>query len=726
MSIKALASRYRMKWGEFPKLELDYNAEEKFWGRDPFDEQERDGLSPNLQMDVDGTLDGHNLAQDSTLMDAMLVDQRVPLSPLFVRDLAGRTIYIGCGPEVKTNDEWASYRPPLDEEGKPLVPNVNPLVPLVVFPRYCRDVARMKGKELLEQVFLTKFRCLEMSMGYNGMPSSLEEPVMASVGYSNPNLYPYKLRLDTFYIDGWKLPQTSMVYARGENVGVDTANAHVEGERFMAMWRGREAGTSYEDWIEQVGKHEIERMFEMGCTVIPTFEACNGFHVVGRDFSLQDYWPGRAVLGLHDVLESQPSNAPAGTILQVVSPGFVTADHIEKAQVVVSDGSGYVSPNESDGLPFIPNLNLPHSRTATGWGLTWIPTDPAHFEAPALWGWDVETGRFLQVSGPLWDPLHYYYASVDEVLSAYNSHVPGGERGNYVHVPEHMTSRFYPTVAMPGFDTMSKGEYDRRASKSIPLRSCLLRVHKEKLGSEMGYHPMPPEFEFEIDPFWFPELHPANRDLEACPPELQLMIMPVTIPLVGTEEYVASVDMPTQATWATDPSLMARHGTDADAIERYPELVRYLVDDISLEELMALSPLPFLSDQREFLEQPLEGWWRDEQGHVYDSARVLDGYMSGVHDALWDFRQRGIDLVKFRHMLYQTAPHIYILGWWNGASVGQLQSMFEAWQKGITEGNASSDNQQTNNESQELGVLSKDSRVRPVLPQALPEEEGNL
>ena len=712
----------------------------RLWGRQPFDNQYRDGLSDNLQMDPNGTLDGHNTLLDSTLMDTMRVDQRVPLSPLFVRDLTGRVIYIGSGPEVKNNDEWQAYQLYDNSSFR----NANPFVPLVVFPRFCRDVAKMPGRELLEQVFLTKFRCLEMSMGYNGIPSSIDEDLPSvAITYPNANLYPYKLRLDTFYTDGWKLPQTSMVYARGENMDVDVPNAGQIGERFMAAWRNRETGLVYEDWIERMGKHEMERMFEMGCTVIPTFEACNGFHVVGRDFSLQDYWPGRVVLGLHDVIESQVSQAPAGTILQVVTPGYVTADRLVKAQVIVSDGSQYVSPNAEDTLPLIPNLNLPHTRMAADWGLCWIPTHPAHFEAPALWGWDVDTGRFLQVSGPLWDPLHYYYASVDEVLASFENYKPGGEWDGYVRVPDHMMGRFYPVTAMSGFDVMVYDEYSRRVGKGGLVRSCLKRVRQDTLSCEIGYHPLPPEFEFEIDPFWFPELHPANRDFVGFAPEMQAMIMPVVETHVSVGDYVANVDTPAAAEWMRDEKSMAE--PDTDPLMNYPFLVRYLVADMRIEEILTLCPLPFLSDQRDMLTQSVQDWWKDERGHVLDSARALDGYMSGVHDALWEMRERGVELVKFRHMIYQVVPPIYILGWWSGAAIIELEAMFADW---IEQGEAAdkqaedevgrprtADENKAFDHSEDI-LLPVDSVVRErddalyggsdrnaAMPAALPEEE---
>lgn len=677
--IDALAARYNFRVGEFADLRMpDVESHLAWYGRHPFKPETLEGVSPNLVMDPRGTVDGHNLAYDSGMMDAMRLDGGVPLSPLFVRDLAGRAVYTGYGPERKTNLEWAQYPVLTQEDGSVAENDINIFIPLCVFPLNCRDVAQMPGETLLEQVFLTKFRCVEMSMGFYGFPSGADEDDgLAGVTYAGANLYPYKLRPDTFYIDGWKLPQTQMLFARGEGQGVDAAHAIRLGDKFLQDWQGREAGVPYEDWMEQnYGKHEMERLFEQGCTIIPTFEACNGYNVVGRAFELEDYWPGRAVLGLHDIVESRADKAPEGTILQVLTPGYVTAHVVVPAQVVVSDGSGYVSPNATDNVPFLPNLALPHQRVIASWQATWIPTHPAHFEAPALWGWDPTTGRFLQLNGPLWDPLHYYYASVDEILLAYEQPLGQDKNRWLVPVPEHMHNRFYPVVPMQGFDTMSAKEMQRRIESKILPRSCLKRVARDTVTAGIVYHPLPAEFEFELDPFWFPDLHPRNREQGACPEDMLEQLVPVLVPAIDVKTYVASVEAPANAPWMASESLMAEPGEDI--VENYPQLTRYVAEEMGLAAVVNVAPVPYLGDIRDLLEQPLEAWWLDGDDKPLDSVAALGRMATGVHEALWEMRRQGTEWVRLRHLLYQLNLPVYTLGWWYCSDLAGLQEMFQA------------------------------------------------
>ena len=210
-----------------------------------------------------------------------------------------------------------------------------------------------------------------MSMGFNGQLSGADEDdPLISVSYLGANLYPYKLRLDTFYIDGYKLPQTQMLYARGMADGVSPAHGRKLGTKFLQEWQQRPPEMDYEAWMESLGDTRLNELFEAGCTVIPTFEACSGYHVVSPEFEQEDFWPGRAVPGLHEVMEIRADSSPFGTILEVLEPGFVTADIVHKAKVIISDGSGYVSPNASDPNPLVPNHNLPHTRTVAEWRAT--------------------------------------------------------------------------------------------------------------------------------------------------------------------------------------------------------------------------------------------------------------------------------------------------------------------------------------------------------------------
>lgn len=679
LRIDALASRYDFRVGEFPDLRMASPEGHISWfGRDPFKAEKGEGLSPRLVMDPRGTTDGHNLVYDGGFSDGLRIDGGVPISPLFVKDLVGRTIYTGYGPERKTNLEWANYPTPVQDDDTVIADDLNVFVPLCVFPLHCRDVAQMVGENLLEQVFLTKFRCLEMSLGYYGLPSSTEEEnPLVGMTYAGANLYPYKLRPDTFYIDGWKLPQTQMVYARGEVYGVDAERAVELGETFLESWKSREAGTVYETWLEaQYGKHELERLFENGCTIIPTFEACNGYNVVNRDFELTDYWPGRAVLGLHDVMERRADKAPEGTILQVLTPGYVTAHVVVPAQVVVSDGSGYVSPNARDNVPFLPNLALPHQRVVASWQATWLPTHPAHFEAPALWGWEPNTGRLLQLSGPLWDPLHYYYGSVDEILAAYEEPLSADKNRWLVPVPEHMHNRFYPIVPMQGFDVISANEMQRRRKAQLLPRSSLKRVDREMITAGIVYHPLPAEFEFELDPFWFPELHPKNREQGPCPQDFLEQLVPVLMPKIAIKTYLADVDAHEDAPWLGQEEMLAEPATEM--IENYPQLTRYVADEMEISDVIRVAPVPYLSDMSDLLAEPLQKWWADDNGAPLDGTAAVAQLASNVREQLWAVREQGADWVKFRHLLYQTNLPVYTLGWWYCTSLANLQDMFNA------------------------------------------------
>lgn len=714
LRIGAMASRYDLGKGEW----IGAGLGEPYWSRDPFKSTILKGVSPELQISPVGTTDGHNLLRDDNFLSALNVDRDVPISPLFVKDLAGRMIYIGFGPDRKKAADWGDYmvKTAADEVD---VEKLNPFTPMVVFPKYCRDVAAMEGKELLEEVFLTKFRSVEPSSEYNFIPSGAEmgaEPV--ALNYDGANLFPYKLRLDTFYVDGWKLPQTQMLFARGESQNVDPVRAKVLGDEMLNKWRERTPGQKYEDWLLELGgQGQIDLWFERGLTLIPTFEACNGMHVVSDDFELLDYWPGRLVPGLHEVMEERDSEAPAGTILQVLKPGFVTARHIEQAQVVVSNGSGYVTEHENDPVAMIPNLDLPHTRTIDEWGAVWVPTHPEHFEVPALWGWDSETGRFMQISGPIWDPLHYYYGSVEEVLKAFKNPMSHDENRWLVRVPEHMRNRFYPVVEMRWFDTFSLVEQKKREVEEILPQSMIKRVQTLSVTAGVGYHPLPMEFEYEVEPFWFPDLHPANRDQGDCPQELGQIVCPVIMPAVSVEMFLESVETTASAPWLADSELLYTAGEDA--VDTYPFLMRYAVADLPLENILQMVSLPYLADRDERLLMQLPDWWASPAGRR-DSGEQLKLW-PGMHDNLWDARQKGQDLVRFRHLFYQQNTGLYMLGYWGGAAVPVMEDLYTNWRTSLESGEIGEVDIEV--EGTKAAVKQEE---RPVAEQAagLPEEEN--
>lgn len=680
MPIITTKSTYNARLGEWPKAALP-----PFWfGRNPFrDTSSLDGLSGNLLTPVEGIVNGHNTMLDSGFWDGCMVDREVPISPLFARDLAGRAIYLGYGPEIKDNDEWEAYRAPANPDGSIPPEQFNPFIPFVTFPRHCRDVAEMEGAELLEELLFCHFRPLEMATGYHVLASGgTEDDEPVAPVYNGANLYPYKLRLDTFYPDGYKLPQTQMVFARGSVQGVDEAKAEQLGRNLLQSWQEREPGTTYEDWFTAKGEEELESLFQRGCTIIPTFEANNGVAVVGREFQLQDYWPGRAVLGLHDILEFRADQAPRGTIVQVVSPGYVTATKVVPAQVIVSDGSGYVSPNAMDPLPFVPNLNLPHSRTGPNWRGCHLPTHPQHFEAPAIWGWEPESGKFLQISGPLWAPLYYFYGCTDIIIDAHDFPEPWDEENPALTpVPPELKERFWPIIPMPGFDSFNLEARDERRRQDSKIRSILTRIETPAPTAGIAYHPLPVEFEFECEPFWFPELHPLNRNHGVVPEDLAERIAPVISPKVTPGQFTASIPETDllRASWLADEARLLE--PNADVLKNYPHLVRYLVPNLEMSEIISLAPLPILSSLGELLNQPANRWWADTDGNERDTLEAIGQLAPGLHDALWDSREAGVALVKFRHMVFQTNLPLYILSYWYGASPEMMQSMLENWIK---------------------------------------------
>lgn len=642
---------------------------EAFYARDPFADTQNPNISLEFQLRPMGCVHGHNTLADATYTSLVDVDVNIPISPLFVRDLCGRTIYIGYGPEEKGLEEWEAYRPTRADESGTLV---NPNIPYVTFPKGCQEVTEdVQGSELIEQVFFAKWRTLDVALDFAGTPSGQDNLVAAGI-YSNANLYPYKLRLDTFYTDGYKLPQTNMVFAKPDVHPEKTAQAVAE---LAEKWQSRPATEGYEAWFEANGGDDwFEALYQQGCTVIPTFEACNGFHVVDENFQLKDYWPGRFVLGLHDIVEERDDSAPQGTILEVVEPGYVTPTNVVTAKVVISNGRGYITPHQQDPVPLVPNLNLPHQRTVADWQATWLPTHPSHFEPPATWGWDADTGRFLQLRGPLWDPLHYYYECMDPILQAYKTPLEGNRW--LVAVPKEMQGRFYPITEMVGFDVVSQEALHRRQERNTLPRSALTRVRDGKPGATLGYHPLPLQFEYELDSWWFPNLHPLNRMHGEVPEHLVPRMCPLIKSEVGIERYVESVDGPESATWLRDKAMLQQ--ALGDPIEDYPQLLRYVDPDLPIETVIEMAQGLFLEDVADDVLQanPQEIW------SEIDALDDLEELADGFYDAVFDMREEAVKLLRQRHEVYRENPAMYAFCWWFCVTPQVLAQHFNEWKTG--------------------------------------------
>ncbi len=455
-----------------------------------------------LELPLAPALSGHHMVADSGLMAAAMppggmaeaVDE-YPLAPVFVRDLCGRPVHTGLMPLPAP-----------------------PTVPL--FPPGCRHLpASHPLSSQLERLVWMTARRLECAPVCGSAALAGEPDTRLRAMVAQPQTYPYKLRPDTFYADGWRLPVVPRVYA----VPAPPVQAQAAADELLARWQARPTGQDYETFYDaNNGDAWFEELFEKGCTVIPTLEAYNGRYHVGDDYVATAVDPGRAVAGLHEIIEHSDSDTPAGTILDVRTPGWVTSTGVHPAQVVVSNGSGWQAP--SVPLPPLPNRRLPHPRVGGAWGAVWLPTHPGHFAEPALYDWNM-TGHFVQVSGPLWDPLHYIYTSTEALTRAFrrpHPQVPGA----YV-LPPSLKLRFHPLAPQTWYDTLNeRTAQQRQTDPAHPLYGST--IDTLPLGRQVapaGYHPLPWALEYELDPAHFPSLHPAH--LEApCPPDLEPRLMP--------------------------------------------------------------------------------------------------------------------------------------------------------------------------------------------------------
>lgn len=558
---------------------------------------------------------GHNVMHDT----ASGVAYPVPVSPCFVRDLSGRVIYTGTGPELKTPAEWAQN-------------------PGVTFPRGCHDVtAETANADKIEQVFLTEIRALERAWTAD-FPLYAEKITLTRVpDYTALNLYPYKLRPDTFYIDGFRLPQTHMLFAREAENTADVAAA------FLQRWEERPTDQTYTAFYEKnQGDTWYEQLFLQGVTVIPTFEAANGYNKVGEDYTLQDYWPGRAVAGLHEITEKRPDAAPNGTILDVLRPGYITTSAIIPAQVVVSDGSGYQTPHTAAPPAMQPDLRLSHPRTAATWHQCWLPTHPAHFEAPALWGWCPASGRFAQFSGPLWDPLHYTYASTRHILRALRQ----TPQGTFATVPENMHMRFFPVIPQQEYETLSSTTAQARAAAGMQLQGGVDRVLLEQPAADIGYHPLPPSYEYEEDPFW--RTHPPLTPDGHTPENLATVIQSHVTAEMGAAHFVTLDETP--------PENLFQNPT-GDPQADYPHLARYL--SANTPPFPHLCPL-YLRDKPE--NEINRNIRRATGGKTTETQQ--EKLRPGLAADMRQFREKSLSWQRLRHRLFRKYPAGWIHAWW--------------------------------------------------------------
>jgi hypothetical protein len=625
-NIKALAAVWDLSQGRHPYIAKRPNL----YRANPFQE-----LDAYEKYDIGITFEhcGHNVFLDNGYANLVDTTSQVPTSPLFVRDLTGRVIYIGYGPEFKDKSQWQAD-------------------PQYTFPHNCREVtAEMAGADELENIFLTHFRCMDMTLEPTRYSAGNTEQQVAGF-YPVSNLYPYKLRVDSFYIDGWKIPQTEMVFTR--TVGIHPENAKDAAREFIRQWDSRPNGQSYVDFHKDIGGADyFKGLFSKGCTIIPAMGAKNGVRKVGANFEDLGAWPGQAVEGLHEIAEEQNSDAPAGTILEILRPGFVAGDQVEQAVVNVSNGSAYEDLNESDHDPYIPDLFLPHIRCSTTWGKTWIPTKPKHFDKPAIWGWDDQKGQFIQHKGPLWDPLHYYYSSVPKIIQCYEDQKDGSHAPT---VPVEMKEVFHPVTEMKCFDTFSESAKIRRADSNNPIQSAIRSVEHTMEVCSIGYHPLPVQFEYEIDTFWMPKLSPRKRIAQDVPPSLAGRVLPVVEVILPLDIYKKSLEVPEDAIWITSGNTV--RASSFDSLIDYPYLYRYLAK-LSEEDIYEMAPV-FLEDMPE---KELNASVQNKWGSM-DISDDLEPICPGFYDAFYSLQEKAKKRRINRYEFYKTNRNGYVLKWW--------------------------------------------------------------
>lgn len=564
---------------------------------------------------------GHHLLEDEGYLAAAGTTDIWPLAPLYVRDLAGRILHTGLNPLP--------------------TPPASPLMPAT-----CRWLPpSTSGISQLEKTFLTTFRLLEWA-DQPGMTLTGRPEVKLRAVFDNPHHYPYKIRVDSFYQDGFRLPQLERLFVHPTN---EAAAAEAAGNDLLARWNARPSGQTYQQFYEaHDGDTWFQQLFEQGCTVIPTFEAYNGYFKVTDDYGMADVWPGCVVEGLHAVLDYRADASPAGTILEVIQPGYALADVIMPAQVIASDGSGYRSPLGETPLPLRPDPRLPHPRLAAGADV-WLPTHPTHFENPALWDWN-EQGHFQQVYGPLWDPLHYVYTSTAKIIRAYRH--PFQENPALAAVPAEMQPRFHPVCHLTTYDThnaTTRAIRHTQAERSPLSNSALDAVPMMRTVAGVGYHPLPEALEYELDPAVFPALSPRHYPH----PEVENPA-PLIASNVTAEEAQKMADFQPEPSrqYFLSPAFY-REGAPYPQLERYrsgsavPEgAARFnwcLLPDLPTSELM-------INVKRFFA------------GKAH--RKQLDALDAGLFSQFFTFREQALAWRRLRHRVARKYAGWYLKLWW--------------------------------------------------------------
>ena len=226
--VHCFSAFWDLYFGEHPK-----NVDNQLFYKIPalFKSEDERKTIDKLDVPLIPCIDGHNTMADATYTSATIGDIKVPISPLFARDLSGRVICLGYGPEIKDDNQWLQDR-------------------RVTFPKNADVITdAVPGADLIENVIFTRFRALDVSTTFQSIPSGREDLQYAAF-YGEPNLYPYKMRMDSFYQDGWRLPQTEMLFARQD---IEPNAAEAAAQEFLSRWQEKPADQSYEDFYEANG-----------------------------------------------------------------------------------------------------------------------------------------------------------------------------------------------------------------------------------------------------------------------------------------------------------------------------------------------------------------------------------------------------------------------------------------------------------------------------------------
>lgn len=633
LRIEALEPIWDLSQGWHPDIDGDPSFYDPNLRR-PFQVKGVENIPSIISICPEGAVTGHVMVKDGGTISLAQPDKSAPVLPLFVRDLAGRVIYIGITKHRQSSAVASSKLMP---------------------PGSALFEESAKGYDLLERVFNCSFRALEISEKAEGEVSG-QEDVTAVLSYFAANLHPYKLRLDSFYQDGWRLPQTERLFVTPVNERVVAERA---AQSLVKLWTEKTEDTDYETFLEN-NEEAILSAFKNGCTLIPTLEGFNGINKVNDDFEQTGFWPGRAVAGLHEIVAQEESDAPHGTILKVLELGYVTANEVHPARVIVSDGRNYMaeeSQRYSKPRPkkCYPDLRLPHQRLSAKWGTCWIPQHPADFEEPIIWDWEAaSSARFVQVKGPVWDPLHYYYGSVSEVLNAFQKNRIR-RNVNLVKVPDAMLRRFYPVVELTGYDSYDFPRKKQLAMTGSLLPTSIYHVKDPAAICPVGYHPLPISYEYELDNWWFPDLAPNNRVSFEVPLNVESRLVKVVKPNISTDKYIASVKKEgVEAPWSTDPLTMSV--PRQDFLENYPYLMRYLQPNNVQHDDVVSMILPYLATMPEGL--PLNNFTNEK-------VRNVESNWPGLYQVYLGYAQKASRVVALRHKIFQEQFGEYLYGMWD-------------------------------------------------------------